>query len=199
MSIPDTCIGTPVTALPATALHGRHPGTAWLVTGRLVLRRPNLDDFAAFAAIHADPATNVFNPAGPTTDRRAAQGVFAAWLRHWDSHGFGVWAASLAARPGEPIGFGGVAMREYAGVPRWNLGYRLAAGAWGNGYATELARAALEMALYTIRLGQVHALVRPRHAASIRVLEKAGMERDGVLDDVPGQAPSLVFSARPAA
>jgi len=49
------------------------------------------------------------------------------------------------------------------------------------------------MALDEIGLASVHALVRPQHGASIRVLEKTCMRREGVLDDVPGQAASFVF------
>ncbi|AZE84180.1 GCN5-related N-acetyltransferase [Pseudomonas orientalis] len=44
-------------------------------------------------------------------------------------------------------------------------------------------------------LQQWFGLVRPDHAASIRVLKKIGMQPFGLLDDVPGQAPSLVLRA----
>jgi RimJ/RimL family protein N-acetyltransferase len=199
MSNPESRIDTTSDATGRNAMHAdAHPAVALHVAERLILRRPGPDDFVRFAAIHADPATNAFNPAGPTEDVRIAEAAFAAWLQHWSFHGFGVWAVATVAQPGEVIGFGGVAMRDYGGVPRWNLGYRFAASAWGNGYATELAVVALRMAFHTLGLDQVHALVRPLHAASIRVLEKTGMERDGELDDVPGQAPSLVYSARAA-
>ena len=52
---------------------------------------------------------------------------------------------------------------------------------------------ALALAFDTLSLPEVFGLVRPDHAASIRVLEKLGMQRFGLLDDVPGQAPSLVL------
>lgn len=76
---------------------------------------------------------------------------------------------------------------------RINLGYRFAVEAWGQGYATELARDALALAFENPNVPQVFGLVRPDHAASIRVLEKVGMQHFGLLDDVPGQAPSLVL------
>jgi hypothetical protein len=44
-------------------------------------------------------------------------------------------------------------------------------------------------------LASLFAIVRPSHAASIKVLEKVGMQRMGSLDDVPGQAPSWVYRA----
>jgi RimJ/RimL family protein N-acetyltransferase len=71
----------------------------------------------------------------------------------------------------------------------------LAVEAWGQGYATELGRDALVLAFDTLDLPEVLGLVRPDHRMSIRVLEKIGMQRCGVLDDVPGEAPSVVFRA----
>ncbi|WP_164450304.1 GNAT family N-acetyltransferase, partial [Pseudomonas viridiflava] len=60
-------------------------------------------------------------------------------------------------------------------------------------YAT--GKAGLVHAFETLRLPDVYGLVRPDHAASIKVLEKIGMQRIGIQDDVPGKAPSLVFKA----
>jgi RimJ/RimL family protein N-acetyltransferase len=76
-----------------------------------------------------------------------------------------------------------------------NLGYRFATAAWGRGYATELGLAALAFGFDEHRCDEIFGLVRPQHAASIRVLEKIGMTRFATLDDVPGQAPSLVYRA----
>ncbi len=163
------------------------------LTDRLVLRQPAEDDFARYFAINADPATNRFNPHGPQTDRAAAAEAFGRWLRHWREHGYGQWAVATRERPDHVIGFGGIALRAYGDMERVNLGYRFDVAAWGQGYATELAAAALDYGLAELGLPALHALVRPAHAVSIRVLEKTGMRRCGELDDVPGQAPSLVY------
>jgi RimJ/RimL family protein N-acetyltransferase len=165
-------------------------------TPRLHLRPLQRDDFARFYAIHADPATNQFNPAGPLTDPRQSEETFEAWLRHWQTFGYGQWAIAERTAPALVIGFGGVAQRLYGDVERLNLGYRFGVEAWGKGYATELATAALAYAFDDLKQPEVFAIVRPAHDASIRVLEKSGMQRLDVLDDVPGQAASLVFIAR---
>ena len=164
-------------------------------TARLLLRPLQLTDYARFYTIHADPATNQFNPAGPLTDPRQAQEVFDGWLRHWQSLGYGQWAIASVETPEWVIGFGGIAQRLYGDVERLNLGYRFGAEAWGKGYATELAMAALAYAFTELKQPEVFAIVRPAHAASIRVLEKVGMRRVSELDDVPGQAMSLVYLA----
>lgn len=164
-------------------------------TARLLLRPPSLADLDVFHAIHADPATNQFNPAGPMTDRQHAERVLGLWLGHWQHYGYGQWAIATLRDPDQIIGFGGIAPRLYGDVERLNLGYRFAEQAWGKGYASELATAALAFAFDDLHKPEVFAIVRPAHTASIRVLEKVGMQRVSELDDVPGQAMSLVYMA----
>lgn len=166
-----------------------------VATERLALRPLTLADAPRFFEIFGDPRTNVHNPVGPCTDLRAATSMLAARAGHWARHGFGQWAIALRERPDALIGFGGVAWRDYDGTDRLNLGYRFAADAWGRGYATELGTAALHYAFADLGQPAVHAIVRPTNLASVRVLEKLGMRRDGDLDDVPGQARSLVYVA----
>lgn len=162
-------------------------------TARLLLRRPVEADLARFFAIHGDPAANLFNPAGPWRTLEQADATLSAVLAHWRQHGYGQWAVAALDNPGHVIGFGGLSLRPYLDVQRINLGYRFDPAAWGAGYATELAAAARDVGLDELALGSLYALVRPRHQASIRVLEKIGMRQVDLLDDVPGEAPSLVF------
>jgi RimJ/RimL family protein N-acetyltransferase len=70
---------------------------------------------------------------------------------------------------------------------RWNpvyrslgIGYCLDEPAWGKGYATEAVRAMLHWAYDTLDLNRVEAELDTRNAASARVLEKLGFEREGL-------------------
>lgn len=119
----------------------------------------------------------------------------AGWLAQWRTRGLGPWAIAARDDPARVLGFGGISLHPYLEQERVNLGYRFATSAWGRGYATELGQAALAFGFDEHRLDQIFGLVRPHHAASIRVLEKIGMARFDTLDDVPGQAPSLVYRA----
>ncbi|MGE8147065.1 GNAT family N-acetyltransferase [Pseudomonas frederiksbergensis] len=166
-----------------------------ITTARLSLRPPTAEDLARLFAIYGDPATNQFNPAGPLSDLQQAETLLQGWLRHWDENGYGQWAIATREAPEHVIGFGGIALYNYLAVERLNLGYRFAAAAWGKGYATELGTTALAFAFNELKAEQVFALVRPSHQASIGVLEKIGMQRFDVLDDVPGQPQSLVYKA----
>lgn len=162
-------------------------------TERLLLRPPTLADADAVFAIYGDPRTNQHNPLGPHADRAASEAVLDGWISHWRQHGFGQWMISRRDAAEQVIGCGGVWWRGYGDRLRLNLGYRFAVSAWGCGFATELGREALRHAHDDLAKPDVYGLVRPAHAASIRVLEKLQMTRIGTLDDVAGAAPSLVF------
>ena len=163
-------------------------------TARLLLRPPVAEDLDRFYRIHSDPAANRFNPAGPMASPDIAAHAFAQWLQHWERHGYGQWAVATLDDPAFVIGFGGLALRDYGVHKRMNLGYRFDPHYFGHGYATELAAAARDAGFKQLGCDTVFGLVRPGHAVSIRVLEKIGMRRVGELDDVPGHAPSLVYS-----
>ncbi|WP_394779196.1 GNAT family N-acetyltransferase [Undibacterium sp.] len=165
-------------------------------TGRLLLRRPGNADIARLYAICSDPQTNLYNPAGPYADIHKAEAVMAAWIAHWHQRGFGQWAIASREQPEQILGFGGLAVLNYLDQPRINLGFRFATTAWGKGYATEMASKALELAFQRLQFSIVHAKVRPANLASVAVLERIGMQKEGVIDDVPGREPSLVYTMR---
>ncbi len=157
--------------LPLTAV----PDIALLHTARLVLRRPVPGDAAAYLAIFGDPATNLFNPVPPLRDLAAAREALARRIAHWELAGHGLWAIATRARPDALLGFGGLSTRHFDDVERTNLGFRFAPSAWGRGYATELARTSANIGWHLLQLDELWAVVHEDHAASRRVLEKAGM------------------------
>ena len=61
------------------------------------------------------------------------------------------------------------------------IGYVLAKPYWGNGYMTEAVRALVRWCLLQPHLHRIWSFVDVENRASYRVLEKAGMEREGVL------------------
>jgi RimJ/RimL family protein N-acetyltransferase len=63
---------------------------------------------------------------------------------------------------------------------RAELGYWLAAAAWDHGFATEACRAAITFGFETLALARIYAQVIEDNTASMRVLDKLGMVREGV-------------------
>jgi RimJ/RimL family protein N-acetyltransferase len=57
----------------------------------------------------------------------------------------------------------------------YEVGWHLARAHWGNGYATEAARAVVDWGFDELKLDVIHAVVNPANAASIRVARRLGM------------------------
>jgi RimJ/RimL family protein N-acetyltransferase len=162
------------------------------LTSRLILDKPVKEDFKRFYEINADPDTNLFNPSG-AMDLETAEKVFSEIVEHWTENGFGTWSIREKENPGFIIGFGGLADRLYGNDTKLNLGYRFDKKYWGKGYATELAQNAIEFGFYELSKNEIFAIVRPKHLASIKVLEKCNMKLFDELNDVPNAEHSLIY------
>jgi len=178
----------------ASLARGETEGATWWRTDRLLLCRPSAADAADHYGIHADPATNVHNPAGPQADPAESEQTLAAWAFQWAKSGFGYWTVRLA-ETGETIGFGGVRPAT-PGEDGLNLYYRFATTAWGHGYAQETGRAALDLARRKAPGEPVLALIRPDNTPSIRVAERLGLTLDGSIERELGTY--LRYVIRPA-
>jgi [ribosomal protein S5]-alanine N-acetyltransferase len=141
-------------------------------SARLILCKPVDADLQRFYEINADPETNLFNPNGAMNFETAEKG-------------FGTWSIREKEDPGYIIGFGGLCNRLYGEEVKLNLGYRFDKEYWGKGYATELSQYAIAFGFDELNINGIFALVRPRHLASIKVLEKCKMKLVDELDDVP--------------
>lgn len=64
---------------------------------------------------------------------------------------------------------------------KWELGYVLARAYWGRGYMTEAVKELIAWALRQKDIYRIWAVCDVDNGASARVMEKAGMEREGVL------------------
>lgn len=140
-----------------------------------MLLRPWRDsDREPFALINANPGVMEHFPAPLTrTESDAFIGRIEA---HFEQHGFGLWAAEL--RPtGEFLGYIGLSVPAFQ--PHWvEIGWRLDAGHWGQGLATEGARAVLDHAFRVLALPEIVSFTTPANVRSIRVMEKLGMTRN---------------------
>jgi RimJ/RimL family protein N-acetyltransferase len=139
-----------------------------LRTSRLLLRQWRDDDVAAFAELSADPAVMEYLVPRP--------GWVARKRAHWEQHGFGQWVVEI---PGEAsfIGVVGLETVSYEAhfTPAVEVAWRLARAYWGQGYATETARAAIEDGFDRLALDEIVALTVPANWRSRRVMERLGM------------------------
>lgn len=99
--------------------------------------------------------------------------------RHFDEHGFGLWAIEApGVRPF--AGFVGLSVPQFQArfMPCVEVGWRLAADCWGRGYATEGARAALTFGFDTLGLDEIVSFTTWTNTRSMRVMERLGMTHD---------------------
>jgi RimJ/RimL family protein N-acetyltransferase len=111
-----------------------------LTTDRLLLRAFVSADFEAYATIMADPAVSQYLGEGRPLSRSDAWRQLAMILGHWTLRGFGLWAVEERST-GRLLGR--IGCHEPEGFPAFEIGYVLAADAWGRGYAREGAAASL--------------------------------------------------------
>jgi RimJ/RimL family protein N-acetyltransferase len=145
-----------------------------LRTPRLLLRLWRDDDLDALAEMNADPEIVEFLP---STLTRAESAAMLARLRaHFDEHGFGLWAIEAA---GDVVGFTGLSVPPFTAhfTPCVEVGWRLARGVWGRGYATEAARAAMDDGFARVGLAEIVSFTVPDNVRSRRVMERLGMTR----------------------
>ncbi len=146
-------------------------------TERLQHRAFTPDDAEAFFAINSNPEVMRYTGEPPLESLGAARRAIVDYP-DFDEVGYGRWACVLRDTQAV-IGFCG--LKYLPDLDEVDVGYRFLPEYWGRGLATEACIASLDFGFNTLRLDQIIAMVIPENAASIRVLEKSGMQFD---DDI---------------
>ncbi|HEY2257185.1 MAG TPA: GNAT family N-acetyltransferase [Variovorax sp.] len=148
-----------------------------LRTSRLLLRAWREEDAAPFAELNADPEVTRFL-LGPLS-RAQSDAQIAGYRQQFDQEGFGRWAVEIPGVSGF-IGMVGLAVIPYPAhfTPAVEIAWRLARRFWGQGFASEAARAALAFGFEQAGLTGIVALTVAANAKSRAVMERLGMVRD---------------------
>jgi RimJ/RimL family protein N-acetyltransferase len=147
-----------------------------LETERLVLRRFTAADVDHLFDLDSDPEVMRFLNGGMPTPREMIQNdILPAFLRSCERFaGFGVWAA-IEKESLDFLGWFSFRPKDAASPDEVALGYRLRQAAWGQGYATEGARALIRKGFTELGVQRVFATTYQDNLASRRVMEKAGL------------------------
>ena len=147
-----------------------------LETERLILRGWRDDDLDALAAINADPEVMRYILDGAVRDREQSAAGLRKMMRDWEVNGFGLFAVEVRDG-GAMIGWAGFAVPEFLPevLPAVEIGWRLSRHAWGQGYATEAASAALRFGLDEAGLERIVSIRHVDNVRSARVMEKLGL------------------------
>jgi [ribosomal protein S5]-alanine N-acetyltransferase len=141
-----------------------------LETKRLKLRAFTLADWAPYSAMHADAAFARYLGGKPLSRQEVWEEI-AVILGHWRLLGYGLWALECR-RTGELVGRAG--LLNPPGWPDVEVCWALAPGFWGQGFATEAARAAVQWAFECAGLDRVISLIHPDNLASEAVARRLG-------------------------
>jgi ribosomal-protein-alanine N-acetyltransferase len=135
------------------------------------------DDLDALARITSDHEVMKYLGMSGARTKEKTKNTIDAILRHWEQHGYGIWAIDHKADR-RLIGWCGLQLLEK--TPEVEVAYLLAKDYWNQGLATEAARAAIEYGFNGLKLERIVAIARPENVGSYRVMEKIGMkyERD---------------------
>ena len=146
-------------------------------TERLLLRAWRESDRAPFAALNADPVVMEHFPS--RLDRAESDALVDRASAGWIANGFGLWALERRA-DGRFLGFAGLSRPSWEAhfTPAVEVGWRLVRDAWGHGYATEAAEAALVYGFETLGLDEIVSYTVPANVRSRAVMERIGMTRD---------------------
>ena len=152
-----------------------------LLSDRLRLRRWRGTDRAPFAALNADPVVMEHFPAMLTAEQSNA--FIDRIETTFEEQALGLWAVEVV----ETAAFAGYiglwpATFEAHFTPAMEIGWRLAKEFWGQGYATEGARAALADGFERVGLDEVVSFTSTTNEPSWRVMERIGMTRDSADD-----------------
>ena len=154
-----------------------------LETERLLLRPPAAGDASAVAELVGDPEVMRFL-GGQIVPPDDVGEVVEKWLERWERNGMGPFVIERRD-DGRFLGRAGILVwdarswthttpADAGPYAQPELGWALVRAEWGNGYATEAARAVRDWARAEREVDRLVSLIAPENVASARVAERLG-------------------------
>lgn len=148
-----------------------------LATERLILRGWQSSDVEPFADLNADPDVMRYFPA--VLSRAESEAMINRIKAHYEAHGFSLWAVEHR-QSGQFIGTIGLSIPTFQApfMPAIEVGWRLARPFWGQGFATEGAKAAMRHGFETLGLAEIVSFTATVNQRSMAVMQRLGMTTD---------------------
>ncbi len=149
-----------------------------LVTERLILRDVTSEDLDALSKVTMDPDVFRYWPSDPDTYETAKKRIERMITKQTEKPrtDFDV---AITLKRNEKL-FGRCRIRKTSDL-QGHIGYMLSKDMWGQGYATEVAKALIEFGFTELNLHRIVATTHPENPGSNRVVEKAGLVLEGRL------------------
>jgi [ribosomal protein S5]-alanine N-acetyltransferase len=152
-----------------------------LKTDHLILRQLSVSDIGTIFEVFSDDQVTQYYDLETFTNFEQAEKLIAHFQARYEQREGIRWAITRRDN-GEMIGtcgFNGFNRQASRAV----IGYDLLRSSWGQGVAGQAVAGMLEFGFRRLELHRIEAYVDPENAASVRVLEKLGFRREGVLRD----------------
>lgn len=164
-----------------------------IVTDRLILRPFQLGDEEEMYNMNNDPEVIRHTGDIPFESILDAKKFLMNYIEYC-KHNIGRFALTTADTK-EFMGFCGLRKQETGQI---DLGYRLKRQYWGKGYATEACLASINYGFKNLELSEIIGRVARANKASIRVLEKCGMQywKDGPCEGIEDSMYYRIFNTK---
>ncbi len=155
--------------------------TIFVETPRLVLRQWSEADQEPFVLLNLDSDVMEFFPSTLTGEE--SMGQIARITTHIDQYGYGLFAVERKDNH-QFIGFTGLSHPQFESyfTPCVEIGWRLSRENWNQGFATEAAKACLELGLQTLELSEIYSFTSVHNLRSEQVMIKIGMRKIGLFE-----------------
>lgn len=140
-------------------------------TKRLLLRKFQAKDAASLYLLNSDPEVLRYTGDQPFVDEGEALEFIQNYSAYQDQK-VGRWAV-LAKIDQRFLGWAGLKLHSDGMI---DIGFRFLRKEWGQGFATEAAKACLQYGFQELHLTEVLGRVLPNNKASIHILKKLGMQ-----------------------
>lgn len=150
-----------------------------LTTERLLLRAVDFNDVDDLFQVLSDPDVAEYDYFYPVETKEKASLFIERYQREIEGNEEITWGIVL--KESQKL-IGTCCLGNFdKGAERAEIGYAISKAHWGKGYATEAAKKILDYGFNKIKLNRIEATITPGNDSSVRVLEKLGFEREGLV------------------
>ena len=156
-----------------------------IITERLILRKLTEDDVDNIFLLDSNPDVMKYVGVPPVASKAESEKMVENILGQYDKNGTGRLAV-IEKATNKFIGWSGIKLltNEVNGLKNvYELGYRFLPEFWGKGYATESAKASLELGFNQLNAEKIYAYADIENQSSNSILTKLGFENKGAFLD----------------
>ncbi|OEK00498.1 hypothetical protein BFP97_02775 [Roseivirga sp. 4D4] len=151
-----------------------------LETDRLVLHELSWNDLDTIHAFHSIPDVAKFNTIGIPEDVGVTKNIIKGAIEDQNNKPRSIYGWSVRLKLDNTfVGETGMSPSNDR-FKRGEIHYHITPDLWGQGYGTEIAKRLIKFGFEDLKLHRIEAGVATNNMGSIRVLEKSGMQREGI-------------------